>query len=271
MNKTNFLLIGALLVAACSQPPASGDAAKQNNKTGNQDTLTYLYKNFRKESTHIARTGTSADTTYVALTYPEFKPEEVNNFVKKTLLISDNPDVQAKTVDEFASSFISNYDQFASSQKSYSFPWMKEIKLRVISQWPGMITFEKNANEFAGGAHGNYGTYYYNYNTVSDSSMSLNELFTPESKQKLDTIAEQIFRKNEKLSATASLENGYFFTDSKFSLNENFLIREDGLLFFYNPYEIKPYAAGTTELFIPYPAINDLLRKDAPIPKKSIQ
>lgn len=269
MKKFNFLLIAALLVAACSQPP--GDAAKQGDETRNQDTLTHSYKNFRKESTHIARTDTSADTTYVTLTYPEFKPEEVNNFVKKTLLISDNPDVQAKTVDELASSFISNYDQFASSQKSYSFPWMKEITLRVIGQWPGMITFEKKTNEFAGGAHGNYGTYYYNYNTISDSSMRLNELFTPESRQKLNTIAEGIFRKNENLSATASLENGYFFTDAKFSLNENFLIRDDGLLFFYNPYEIKAYAAGTTELFVPYSAINDLIRTDAPIPKKSSQ
>ena len=65
-------------------------------------------------------------------------------------------------------------------------------------------------------------------------------------------IGERIFRNDEKISSTASLTENYFFENGKFNLPENFYISNKGLVFLYNPYEIKPYVAGTTELVIPF-------------------
>ena len=47
--------------------------------------------------------------------------------------------------------------------------------------------------------------------------------------------------------------------DNQFALNNNFLITPLGLRFLYNQYEIKPYSAGQTVLFIPYAKIKSLL------------
>jgi hypothetical protein len=76
----------------------------------------------------------------------------------------------------------------------------------------------------------------------------------------LTKIAEQIFRKNEKLTDTSSLARDYFFKDNKFALNENYSITPAGFKFVYNQYEIKPYAAGKTELLLPYSQIKKLMR-----------
>lgn len=274
MSTNRYFLCVIVFLAACGglnkDKPADAKPPQQTAAAaGGDDTLTYTLVNFRKESNLISRTDTSTDTTYVNIRYPQFKSEPVNNFVKKVLLISDNPDVQAGTVEELAGAFISNYDKFAGSQKGYSFPWEKTIDFIPVKQWPGMITFSKTQYEFAGGAHGNYGTFYYNYNTRTDSVIKLDDLIDATNRQKLTAVAERSFRRQENLADTASLKNGYFFEKGKFALNQNFLIQQDGLLFFYNPYEIKPYAAGTTRLFIPYTAINNILKKDAIIPKQN--
>jgi hypothetical protein len=45
-------------------------------------------------------------------------------------------------------------------------------------------------------------------------------------------------------------------------LNNNFAITKDGLIFFYNSYEIAPSAAGPAELELGYEEIKHLMRKD---------
>ncbi|MNL65691.1 hypothetical protein D3C87_1900590 [compost metagenome] len=80
---------------------------------------------------------------------------------------------------------------------------------------------------------------------------------------KLTAVAEKIFRKNEKLSPTESLKDKYFFENDTFSLNQNFTITEKGLKFLYNPYEIKAYVYGTTELLIPFAELKDIAKPNS--------
>lgn len=47
-----------------------------------------------------------------------------------------------------------------------------------------------------------------------------------------------------------------------FALTENFWIGPKGLTFYYNPYEIAPWALGTTELLLTYREIRDLIKPD---------
>lgn len=153
-----------------------------------------------------------------------------------------------------------NYDEFFASEKEFPRTWFKEINLKVAAQSAGLVSFEHNVTDYTGGAHGNYGTYFYNYSLSKKRAFKLSDLFTGQNIEKLNTVAENIFRRNEGLSKTASLDENYFFDDGRFRLNENFLITKNGLKFLYNPYEIKAYAAGTTELVIPYHDFDNLLK-----------
>ncbi|XHR98311.1 RsiV family protein [Mucilaginibacter sp. UC70_90] len=99
-----------------------------------------------------------------------------------------------------------------------------------------------------------------NWDSKAGKNLRLADIFATGYHDKLNAVAEKIFRKNEKLSDTASLATNYFFKDNKFALNTNFSITPLGIKFLYNQYDIKPYAAGITELFIPYAQIKSLVQ-----------
>jgi hypothetical protein len=122
------------------------------------------------------------------------------------------------------------------------------------------------SDSYTGGAHPNSSLIYVNYDVFSRKVIKLSDLINPAMMARLTYIASTIFRKQEGLSPTESLEN-YFFENQKFSLNANFLITKKGLLFYYNPYEIRPYAFGPMELLVPYTAISSLLKINPYIPK----
>ncbi|QEC75146.1 RsiV family protein [Mucilaginibacter ginsenosidivorax] len=145
--------------------------------------------------------------------------------------------------------------------------WIVSAYAKVLMQDSSITTLEVSGYTYQGGAHGSSGTYFINWNTKANKSITLNDLFIDGYADKLKAVAERIFRKDEKLSDTASLARDYFFKDNKFALNDNFSVTPIGLKFIYNQYEIKPYAAGITELFIPYSQIKTLLRPNSVVGK----
>ena len=54
---------------------------------------------------------------------------------------------------------------------------------------------------------------------------------------------------------------GYLSTTSIYP-PDNFLLKEEGILYYYNVYEIAPYALGATQLTISYSDLDDILRDD---------
>jgi len=66
------------------------------------------------------------------------------------------------------------------------------------------------------------------------------------------------------LPDTGSLSN-YTFENDIFSLSSNFKITPNGLDFFYDNYQIAPYAEGPIDLLIPYQSIKHLLRPNTVI------
>ncbi len=43
-------------------------------------------------------------------------------------------------------------------------------------------------------------------------------------------------------------------------MNDNFAVIAEGVLFYFNPYETASYAAGPTELLVPFSALKSLLQ-----------
>lgn len=107
-------------------------------------------------------------------------------------------------------------------------------------------------------------TYFINWNTKKSGIIKLSDILNGQYPDQLNKIAETIFRKNENLSATASL-SGYSFKNGQFALNNNFLITPIGLKFLFNSGEAKPDSYGQVILFIPYSQILTLLRPNTVI------
>jgi hypothetical protein len=230
-----------------------------------KDTLAYKYTVFKERAADCGNKADS-DCTVVKFKYPDFKGQKtLNDTVLSKLLnmfqLGEKPDTSlASLTKNFMATYI-NSKQDGVSSMFYSL----DAYVKIIRQDSSLTALETGGYSFTGGAHPSSYTGFINWNTKANKSITITDLIDRNNLEKLNSIADGIFRKNEKLSDTSSLANDYFFKDNKFALNSNFAITPTGLKFLYNQYEIKPYAAGITTLVIPYSQIKSLLRPNTVI------
>ncbi|WP_316821279.1 DUF3298 and DUF4163 domain-containing protein [Pedobacter gandavensis] len=263
MKKLAILLL-ALSFAACqSEKKANeqGDTTGLANQEMNADKeLTFKYDSLKVFSKPNPKVKTT-DTAYVRIVYPVFSDQKLNQLVQqKTIDAIVNPDEKKdQTYQQVAANFLKGYEEIRDTEGTMG-AWFLDAETKVLTDQPDYLGLEHSLVNYSGGAHPNSAMIYWNINPQTLQEITLESLIKEGSIPQLTSIAEKIFRKNEKISPTASLKDSYFFENDKFSLNRNFTITKEGLKFLYNPYEIKAYAYGSTELTIPFSEIKDIAR-----------
>jgi hypothetical protein len=262
-NITLILIAGSF--AACHS------GVQQDNKqaTGTSDTLAYTYKTFKQRDKNC---GDSPDSTctIVKVNYPDFEGKtNLNDSVKHSFikLFATSSGKTDTGYSQLADNFIGVYKTFKKGQPKSTLIYLLDGHAKVLKQDSSVLTVEVSGYSYHGGPHGVDLTSYVNWDVKANKSIALSDLFVAGYQDKLNQIAEQIFRKNEKLQDTAKLNNGrtYFFKDNKFSLPDNYLVTPEGIQFLYNVYTIKAYQAGKTELLVPYEQIKALLQSNSAI------
>ncbi|MGF7038515.1 DUF3298 domain-containing protein [Mucilaginibacter lappiensis] len=241
---------------------------KQQKEAVVTDTLVYTYKTIHERA---ADCGDKPDSscTVVQVKYPVFTGQKtLNDSVAGKLTsmfaMDGKPD---SSVALMSKKFLQAYMDFKKGDPRSEMYFELNSYAKVLVQDSSLTTLEVGGYSYQGGAHGASATFFINWDTKANKDIALDDLFKTGYQDKLKGIAETIFRKDEKLSDTATLANDYFFKDNKFALNDNFSITPTGLKFVYNEYEIKPYAAGITTLVIPYSQIKSLLRPNTVVTK----
>jgi len=208
------------VMIACSLTSCQWGTSTEDQPAITTDTLQFVYKRIKHKEA-----GSQAD-----ISYPIFKKQPILNDSLDTYL------KQQKTAD--------NYNLHAV----------------VLRQDSSLTIIEINEVLAGSGSSGkNTLTHFINWNTKKSQSIRLSDILIDQYPDQLNKIAEAIFRKNENLNETVSL-NGYNFKSSQFSLNNNFLITPIGLKFLFNSGEAKPASYGQVILFVPYSQILQLLR-----------
>ncbi|WP_374950653.1 DUF3298 domain-containing protein [Mucilaginibacter sp.] len=257
MKLTSLLLSAVLGLSACEY----GAPPKKEVHPVVTDTLVYNYKSINQRAADCGNKADSACTT-IKIHYPVFKGKTLlNDTLKsrllKTFMLSEKPDT---SLESMTANFMKSYTDYKKTSQRENMFYELQLQATVIRQDSALISLEYGGYVFQGGAHGGSFTGFVNWDTKSNKKVLLKDILVDGYESQLTKIAEDIFRKNEKLSPTESLEPNYFFKDAKFAPNQNFAITPMGLRYMYNQYEIKPYAAGQTELFIPYTSIKSLIR-----------
>ncbi len=240
-----------LAISACQN---GKDKAKQANK---KDTLSYSYDSVRVNSKNIPN---SIDTAKASITFPVFKNDTLNQFIKRKVFDFFAEEEPATSYQDVANSFIKGYDSFVSENQGTQQSWFLIIKINVLKQTSNYLSLKYIHSDYAGGAHGNTNISFLNYNTKTNTMLTLDSLIEKGKMEALIQVAEGIFRKNEKLTPTETLTDNYFFDKGKFALAQNFHVTDAGLVFLYNPYEIKPYSEGYTELIVPFSALKKIAK-----------
>ncbi|RWY50371.1 DUF3298 and DUF4163 domain-containing protein [Mucilaginibacter gilvus] len=255
-------LLGLVLFALTS---CNFGRPKNNKPDIFKDTVAYTMQSIHERANDCGNKADSA-CTVAKIAYPVFKAQEaLNDSLKRGLLninFSDNisHDTSLKMMTD---RYFEEYADFKKYNKTEDRFFTIDTYAKVVNQDSSLLALEYGGYVYEGGAHGADFTEFINWNPNTKRGIYLKDILLPGAYPKLTKIAEEIFRKNEKLKDTSSLARDYFFRDNKFWLNENYLFTPVGIRFVYNEYEIKPYAAGQTELLIPWAQIKTLIRPNA--------
>lgn len=254
------------------------NSASKDATSSTSDTLSYTLKSYEKHSQNCISKDSLCAT--VQFSYPVFGNATFDETIKEELINifhneEDSTKARPKNFEELAKPFVEEYDKQIKEGASYAtdankvnedgflaMPWNMESQTTVQRQTDKYLMLHTNTYWFMGGMHPVSMEYYYVYDRATFKRIRLEDLFVKDFDQKLLLIAEKHFRKQEGLKPADKLDdvNGYFFENEKFLLNDNFTLTPTGIKFLYNVYEIKSYAAGVTELEIPYGELKDILK-----------
>jgi hypothetical protein len=153
------------------------------------------------------------------------------------------------------------YETILKENPDYNSGWSLEISSDIIFQDSLYISTASTIFSFTGGAHPNSYQVYRSYDLATGKALELADFLVEGFEAKLNQLAEIEFRMDKQISPNKALnDEGFFFEDGRFQLNNNFAILDRSLLFYYNPYEIGPYSIGPTELELKLTDYVDLIK-----------
>lgn len=195
------------------------------------------------------------------LQYQDSVNDRIINFVRGNTEFEIDHKIQAKLNPAFFSQQLDKFDsisQIEANLDEYFTPW--ELNMFIsIQEHDNYCELELSEWNYTGGAHGNGYTGYHSIRISDGVDLKLTDFINDV--PAFTIIAEQYFRSEYAILPMADLEElGYWFTDGKFACNDNFFIDEIGMHFYYNIYEIAPYAAGPIEFAIPLNEISQFLK-----------
>lgn len=258
--KNYFLFtIIALLLYSCGS-----DAVVENNTTTveEKDTLSYEIKTFSKNSSTCAEDGNGCFT--ISYQYPYFTNE--NNALCDSLnliccnLFAGTTKENNCNIDQKATEMLKEFDTYLQDEIGMTAGWYYEAGTEITFHTDSIISLSYSLGEYMGSAHPNSYQTELSYDKIKMKRLKPADVFTD--LDKLNSIAEKYFREQQGISENESLTDAGFEFDNGFELNENFSLRKNGILFFFNNYEIGPYIMGSTEILIPYQDVNTILKSE---------
>lgn len=218
-----------------------------------------------------ANKGVSVRVNYVLLKESEPNASVTNGTIRAQIIRSitgwidstslvEQPKAQTD-LNEAARLFSTDYQQLKEDVGVMGGCWEIEIKSDTVCSCPNFLTVGLETYTYTGGAHPNTYTTLLSFDRRTGKAMCLTDLVADTTA--LLPLVEQAFRKQQGVKAQESLEDeGYFLQDGRFFLPENVAVGRDGLIFYYNPYEIAAYALGPIEVIVPYSELTPILKND---------
>lgn len=220
--------------------------------------------------TAVFCTDYGTDTSYASVEYAFFTNSDslfkdtvnyiISDFVQG-MMISE-PD---SLVTDLTTNFFQHYtDSFAAIYRSMCADefgvWSADMNINIDESLSEFVQLSFGQWGYMGGAHGSA----YNATIPIDRAtgvvLELEDFFTDF--EAVSEIAEPYFRKSAGIEDGQKLtEAGFWFDHDEFHINNNFTFSDDSVSFFYNQYEIAPYAAGVFEVSVPLKEIETFLKR----------
>ena len=268
MRLSGYLTLLALCVTILSCNPSSKketaetvsdlNSGKLNQENfGNCDTINNSGVSVR---INLWMPSDSSQATKVIRAQLDKKVIERINSYADSASVASNPEAR--------NSAKAAYDVFAKNYAAFKkeFPdapgcWEVEVKGDTIMVTPKALLYQIDHYSFTGGAHPNSFKSMHIFDTKTGKELEMKSFVSDTAA--LLKKAEAAFRKTEKLASDVDLEEeGYFLSNHRFFLPANYTFTRNGVLFYYNPYEIAPYVKGVIKFTIPYAELGGVVKKE---------
>jgi hypothetical protein len=249
------LFAAVLLLAGCKKDKEETTTEPAATQTAPAK-LTFENKEYDQKTTLPGKDP----KTYVNISVPEAiggspaASDTINNkifhVVRSIVYFGEKP-TNAKSYKELMASFIGSYDELAKKYPDDAMSWEAKIKATVDYTTDSIINIKLHNYTFTGGAHGYEGDRSLLFNARTGRSLEYADIFKDE--KAFTAFAEKKFRAKYKIPAGKPINStGLMFEGEKFALPQNIFFKENGLLLFYNAYEVAAYAEQQKEVMIPY-------------------
>jgi peptidoglycan-N-acetylglucosamine deacetylase len=137
-------------------------------------------------------------------------------------------------------------------------PWFLDIASEEMAYSDDIISVVMTVSDYTGGAHGNVFYKTFTFDLSTEKQLTLNDLFTaPDPLPTLfPLVSQELQNQMDGYADLTWIEDG---TGLNIDNYQNFAVGEDELIFFFPPYQVAPYAAGSFQVRIPFSAIQTIL------------
>lgn len=199
--------------------------------------------------------------------YPEFAGDEkliqsLRRWTQKQIYQPGDSTTPEPNLEELSNEWFNDYNQYSREIQGYNISWSLERRVEVVLDTRNIISLHFNEYSFTGGAHPVQIDIFRSFEKPDGAILTLNDLTYDDAQlEQLKVMAEEQFRFSYELLEDDNLEDaGFHFLDGEFYLTENFAFTDFGLLFYYNVYEVAPYATGPIAVELSYDDLENILR-----------
>lgn len=184
--------------------------------------------------------------------------QRINAYLDSTTLASIP--AASESVEASFRVFQKNYNEFKKDFPDAPGCWQVELNGDTVMTTPKVLQYKLDHYAFTGGAHPNSFRSFHIFDRTTGEERDIKEFVTDSTA--LLKLVEKNFRKLENIALDTDLEKaGYFLLNNQFFLPANYALTPDGILFYYNPYEIAAYARGVIQFVIPYSELQNSVDK----------
>lgn len=246
-----------------------GSCARTTPPTPGTD-VTFSPQSFERMSADCDSGGPCAR---IRIGYPEITGaptpaarESLQAFILDFVLRRTDDTLRAPSVEAVIQDFLDSFEAFRRDYPDAGQGWEVDRQVAILPSPVGICSIEAREFQYTGGAHPNTSIRLASFDAKSGRHLSLPDLLTAGFGARLDSLGEQAFRNARALPADSSIADvGFWFEGGRFRLPPGFAVTADGLRFYYNAYEVAPYALGPTDFLIPFAQIESMIRADGPL------
>lgn len=249
-----ILILATLMLAACT-PKQEPTQEVPQEPVPSKPELTFSIQTVNKYSESCATDSNACAT--LELSVPQAvgtaAADPINARITGALVQAiDVGDVHSLGLNEAIDTYIASYDSFLVEMKEnemdFVASWSFEVEGEVLHQDSQYVCISLPYYTYMGGAHPNSFTQLLTFDVSTGEEVDVLSLVSDTVALKAQAV--EAFRAARDMPAGTDLQEEGFFWGDGFRFPANIGVVEDGLYFVYVPYEVAPYALGSTEFVV---------------------